>query len=333
MRPVHLLAVIVIMALFGSAYPVGKLGVDHFPPFQFSAMRSCLLVLALLPLWRLRLPAAGRRLPLAGFCACMGTGVYASMYAALDMAATVSPIIIGTQLSVPFAVILGSLVLGERVRPITWAAIVSAFGGIVLIAFEPALIEDIPALAMIAVSALFYALSTLFARSLRAMPVFTMNGWMALSAVPPLALLSLALESGQWQAIATADWIQWAVLVHSAIAISLLGHVWMFSLYRHYPVSSVIPYYVLMPIFGIGFTLVIFTEVPSLQTLLGGAVVIVATWVVNRTTLRPASAGQAGAEPGPVAASDAPLDWEETATADDGAEADAAGETPPDDRP
>lgn len=321
MRPVHLLSVIVIMMLFASAYPVGKLGVDHFPPFQFAAMRSLLLVAALLPLWRLHLPGHDRILPLAGFCLCMGTGVYASMYMALDLARTVSPIIIGTQLSVPFAVILGRVVLGETVRLATWAAIVAAFGGIVLIAFEPALLHDVPALLIIAASALFYALSTLFARALRTMPVFTMNGWMALTAIPPLALLSVLFEDGHWQAVLDAGTLEWGVLVHSAIAVSLLGHVWMFSLYRHYPVSSVIPYYVLLPVFGIGLTLVIFTEIPTPQTLLGGAIVIAATWVVNRTTLDRPHAGQSAPEPSPAAEADAPLDAAADDPADDAREA------------
>lgn len=307
MRPIHLLAVIFIMALFGSAYPVGKLGVEHYPPLQFAAMRSVILVLALLPLWRLHRPARASVLPLAGFCLCMGTGVYAFMYVALHMAQTVSPIIIGTQLSVPFAVILGRLFLGEGVRLLTWAAILAAFGGIVLIAFEPALLDDIPALLMIAASALLYAMSTLFARSLREMPVFTMNGWMALTAVPLLGLLSAIFEQGQWQAIVTSGPQQWLVLLHSALIVSLLGHVWMFSLYRHYPVAHVIPYYVLMPVFGIALTLVIFLEVPSLQTLLGGAIVIAATWAVNRTTLAPTPhAGQAAPEPSPATEADAP---------------------------
>lgn len=300
MRARHLFAVVTIMALFGSAYPVGKLAVGHFPPFLFATLRSAVLAAALLPLWRLRRPPPGRGRALVGFCACMGVGVYATMYAALDLARTVSPIIIGTQLSVPFAVLLGRALLGETVRPMTWAAIAAAFGGILLIALEPALLHDIPALLTIAVSALFYALATLFARSLRDVPPFTMNGWMALTAIAPLALLSLTLEHDQWRAIVSAGPAQWAVLLHSAIAVSLLGHVWMFTLYRHYPVAHVIPYYVLMPVFGIGLTLLLFAEVPSLRTLAGGAVVVLATWMVNRTTAPRPMPVQAALDPEPV---------------------------------
>jgi len=297
MQARHLVAILLIMALFGSAYPVGKLGVDHFPPFEFAALRSTILALALLPLWRFARPQPGQGWTLAGFCASMGVGVYATMYTALGMADTVSPIVIGTQLSIPFAVMLGRLFLGERVRPLTWGAIVAAIAGVVVIALEPALARDLPALGVIAVSAFFYALATLFARSLRSVSPFVMNGWMAASAVLPLALLSIAFETGQWGALRTAGPVIWGVLLHSALAVSLLAHVGMFSLYRHYPVAHVIPYYVLMPVFGIAFTLLLFAEVPSARTLLGGVIVILATWVVNRSTAGTGRRVRVGAQP------------------------------------
>jgi O-acetylserine/cysteine efflux transporter len=297
MQARHLVAILLIMALFGSAYPVGKLGVDHFPPFEFAALRSAILALALVPLWRFARPQAGQGWALAGFCASMGVGVYATMYTALGMADTVSPIVIGTQLSIPFAVMLGRIFLGERVRPLTWGAIVAAFAGVVVIALEPALARDLPALGVIALSAFFYALATLFARYLRNVSPFVMNGWMAASAVLPLALLSIAFETGQWDALRTAGPVIWGVLLHSALAVSLLAHVGMFSLYRHYPVAHVIPYYVLMPVFGIAFTLLLFTEVPSARTLLGGVIVIIATWVVNRSTAGTGRKIRVGAQP------------------------------------
>lgn len=284
MRPRHLFSVIVIMALFGSAYPVGKLAVGHFPPFTFAALRSVLLAIALLPFWRLALPRPSQRLSLLGFCLAMGTGVYATMYWSLHLASVISPLVIGMQLSVPFAVLLGRVVLGERVRPLTWAAIVAAFCGVVLIGFEPALMQDLPALALTALSALCYATATLFARSLRNLSPFTMNGWMAVTAIVPLAALSLVMEQGQWESLRTAGMVDWLVLVHSAIAVSLLAHVWMFSLYRHYPVANVIPYYVLMPVFGVLIGVPLFGEIPSLQTLAGGVIVLVSVWAVNRTT-------------------------------------------------
>lgn len=287
MQTRHLFAIIGIMALFGSAYPVGKLAVGHFPPFAFATLRSLLLAVALLPLWRLARPAPAQRRPLIGFCLAMGVGVYATMYGSLSITTVVSPIVIGMQLSVPFAVLFGRLVLGERVRPLTWGAIVAAFCGVVMIGFDPALLNDLPALALTAVSAMCYATATLFARSLRDLSPFTMNGWMALIAIPPLGLLSLLLEQGQWQAIITAGPFDWAILAHAALAVSLLAHVGMFSLYRLYPVANVIPYYVLMPVFGILLSMSLFREIPTTQTMAGGLVVLAAVWIVNRSTRTP----------------------------------------------
>jgi O-acetylserine/cysteine efflux transporter len=68
--------------------------------------------------------------------------------------------------------------------------------------------------------------------------------------------------------------------------VSLIGHVWMFSLYRRYPVARVIPYYVLMPVFGVALGLLVFAEVPSLQTLIGGTIVLAATFAMNRIATR-----------------------------------------------
>ncbi len=128
-----------------------------------------------------------------------------------------------------------------------------------MIVFEPALAQDLPALVTIAVSALCYAAATLCARSLRSVHPFVMQGWMAATAILPMALLS-------------------------ALAVSLVAHVGMCSLYRHDPVAHVIPDYVLMPVFGIAFSQVLFAEVPSGRTLLGGAIVITGAWVANRST-------------------------------------------------
>ena len=286
MAPRDLISVILIMAVFGSAYVVGKLGVGHFPPFAFAGLRSAVLAAALVPLFRFQLPPRACWRPLIGFCLTMGTAVYATMYLALSLTDTVAPIIIGTQLSVPFAVLLGLVVLNEPVSRATWAAILAAFSGVVVIAFDPAMVNDLLALATIAVSAFCYALATMFARALRGVGAFAMNGWMAVSAVPPLAVLSLVFESGQWQAIATAGWLQWGVLLHSALVVSLIGHVWMFTLYRRYAVATVIPFYVLMPVFGVAMSQLIFPETPTWQTWVGGAIVLAATYAVNRISTR-----------------------------------------------
>ena len=98
MHPVHVLAVIGINAMFGSAFALGKIGVDHFPPFFFTAMRSVLIVACLLPFLRLAPIERRHWKPLLLFTLSMGILVFVTMYSALQLTSSVSPIVIGTQL-------------------------------------------------------------------------------------------------------------------------------------------------------------------------------------------------------------------------------------------
>lgn len=281
-EPRHLAAVIGIMFLFGSAYPVGKLGVSHFPPYLFAALRSSILALILIPFWKFQPPPRRLLVPLAGFCMCMGVGAYAPIFAALALSDAVSPIIIGNQISIPFAVLLGWAILREKIAPPVWIAIAAGFAGIVVIAYEPGLLDDLPALGLAMLGGFFYAVATILARQLRDLGSYVLNGWMAFTAVAPLLALSFALESGQIEALSTAGWPDWATVGHGAIAVSFFGHVAMFSLYRHYEVSQIIPFYALTPVFGILVTILVFPETPSFQLLLGGAMVIAATYMIGR---------------------------------------------------
>ena len=56
----------------------------------------------------------------------------------------------------------------------------------------------------------------------------------------------------------------------------------MFYLYRIYPVNKVFPFYALFPVFGVILSFIIFYEIPTLITLIGGLIVIVATFQINR---------------------------------------------------
>ena len=50
MKSKHLFLVLFIMLVYGSSYPVGKLGVDNIPPLLFSVLRVGLIFLVFLPL-------------------------------------------------------------------------------------------------------------------------------------------------------------------------------------------------------------------------------------------------------------------------------------------
>ena len=104
------------MAIFGSAYPVGKLILNtSLPPMLMASIRMGIVFLCLIPFWRFEIPKKKYFLPLLGFSLSMGAGVFTFMNLALQKASIVSPIIIGAQLAVPFAIIISSIFINEKI--------------------------------------------------------------------------------------------------------------------------------------------------------------------------------------------------------------------------
>ncbi len=163
MQSKHLILVLIIMVLYGSSYPVGKLGLDTIPPLLFTALRLGLIFLAFLPFFRFRLPEKHLLKPLLGFSLAMGIGTYVTMYYALEHLSIVAPIIIGAQLSIPFGLMLSLVFLRENISLKRWILIFLSFVGIVIIAYDPRIINDKFGLLLVIVMAFFYALSNLMA--------------------------------------------------------------------------------------------------------------------------------------------------------------------------
>ncbi len=90
------------MALFGSAFVVGKLVLDaNVPPLLFGALRLLIVFICLIPFWKFEIPSKKYFKSLIIFSLSMGVGVTMFMYFAIDESTILSPIIIGAPLAIP----------------------------------------------------------------------------------------------------------------------------------------------------------------------------------------------------------------------------------------
>ena len=177
MKSNHLFLVLFIMLVYGSSYPVGKLGVDNIPPLLFSALRVGLIFLVFLPFFKFKLPRKEMIRPLVLFSLTMGVGTYVSMYFALERLTIVAPIIIGAQLSIPFGILLSYFFLKDNISINRIILIIISFLGIIIIAYDPRIIDDKIAVILIVTMAFFYALSNMLARVMNEVDTSVMNGW------------------------------------------------------------------------------------------------------------------------------------------------------------
>jgi len=204
------------------------------------------------------------------------------MTLSLKKAAIVSPIIIGSQLAIPFAILLSSFFLKEKVNYKKWILIFSSFFGVSILSFDSLIKNEIFALFLVCFMAFFYASAQVFSRYLKELDVTLTNSLMGLCGFLCLITTSYIFEGNAFENILNINIQSWILILHSAIFVSIGAHMSMFYLYRIYPVNKVFPFYALFPIFGILQTMVIFNEIPTLTIIIGGVIVISSIYLLNK---------------------------------------------------
>jgi O-acetylserine/cysteine efflux transporter len=270
------------MFFFGSVYPLGKLGTNNIPPILFSALRVLIIFLVILPFFRFKIPQKNLLIPLLTFSLTMGIGVYVTLYLALDASSLVSPIIIGTQLSVPFGLILSFVFLKEKISLKKWLLILFAFIGVIIVAYDPRIKDEWLGLLIISLMAFFYALANILSRLLKDFDAISQIGWHSVISCIPLFVISYLIEGNPIELLFPMSITTLLIILHASIIVSLIGHGSIFYLYKFYPVATVLPFYSLFPIFGIIFTFFIFFEIPGIYEIIGGILVIGSVYLIHK---------------------------------------------------
>ena len=105
----------------------------------------------------------------------MGVLVYVFMNLSLYYSSMISPIILGSQLAIPFGILASAFILNENISKNKWFLIFTSFIGIVIIFFDPKLTEDFLGLFFASLMALFFGLAQVYSRQLNSLPVSLIN--------------------------------------------------------------------------------------------------------------------------------------------------------------
>lgn len=275
MKVSHLLIALIVMILFGSSYPVGKIGLEmNMSPFQFATIRIFAMMIILLPF--LKLPAIKKEnfKYVIGYGLLMGVGLYPLMYLALFYTESTSSIILIMQFSIPIGVLLGSIILKENVSRHRWYLIMLILIGMALICFEPTVLNTPIALIFGFIAAVFYGIASMISRKIANFSAIEVNGWMAVIGLPVIALTSLIFDTRELEELFQFSWQAYLPAVYSGIAISCGAQILMLWLYKHYDVQVVLPLYSLFPVFGVLLTALMLQEQVSMMIIIGGLIVV-----------------------------------------------------------
>tara|TARA_A100000164_G_scaffold271379_1_gene243301 strand:- start:459 stop:1280 length:822 start_codon:yes stop_codon:yes gene_type:complete len=271
------------MVAHGSAFPVAKLALNNsVPPILMASLRMGIVFILLIPFWKFRLPKKKFFKPLIFFSISMGVMVYVFMNLSLFHSSIVSPIILGSQLAIPFGILASAFLLGENINKNKWILIFTSFIGILIIFFDPKLTENYLGLFFASLMALFFGLSQVYSRQLKELPISLINASTGLFGFFILILISFFFEGSIFLNINQINPESWILISYQAIIVSLCAHLLMFYLYKFYTVGQIFPFYSLFPIFGIILTYVVFGEVPTIMFILGGIIVITSVFLLHK---------------------------------------------------
>jgi O-acetylserine/cysteine efflux transporter len=276
------LALLVCLAWAGN-FLTSALALREMPPLLFSGLRLALLALMLAAF--LRPPAKGQWPRLIGVALCTGVLHFGLSFWALKLAGDLSSPAIVMQSYVPMSVLLAWLLLGERFGWRTGAAVALSFGGVLVLGFDPLVLDNPASLLMMLVSAFFLAAGTVLMRGLQGVDRYGMQAWTAVVGVAPLLLLSLWLEPGGFAALSQFSAVAWAGVAYAAIVASLLGHGIYYTLVQRHPVARVMPWLLLTPVFAVALGVAFWGDHPGPKLWLGGAMVLGGILMIAMRTL------------------------------------------------
>ncbi|WP_280424999.1 EamA family transporter [Nocardia carnea] len=292
----RLLAATVVL-LWGVNFLAIRVGLDHLPPFFFAALRFAVIAvpaLLLIP----RPPARWRWILLYG----TGFGIlqFAFLFTAMRIGMPTGLASLVLQSSAPFTVILGALLLRERLRPVQVGGLLFAVAGMAVIGWNQfAHAALLPVLLTLA-AGFGWALGNIGARqaSVEAPGSNPLHLTLWITTVPVLPLLAIsAVWEGPTTGVRalldtfTADgWPALVALGYTAVLATVVGSgMWTYLMSR-YPAGSVAPLSLLVPVVGFTAAWIFLGETPASASLIGGAVVIAGAFAATAGARKPTGA-------------------------------------------
>ncbi len=273
-----ILLTVLICMCWGMSGIIGRIviGLHDVPPFFFSLVRSCVVLAATLP-WLLPMPRPRGRIVLIALL--LGSISFTTLFLALRTA-TPSTVGVVSQVQVPITTLLAVLVLRERLDLRQALGIVLSIAGVVTVIWDPATMQISTGLLWVVGSAVSGSVGAIMLKQIDRIKPLQLQAWAGASAILPVGLLSLVLETGQIDAARQAGWVFVTGLLLSALVVSVFAHTAYYGVLRRNNAAIVAPMLTLAPIFTIVFGVLITHDPMNARLFIGSAIVLIGVLVI-----------------------------------------------------
>ncbi|MFI5985758.1 EamA family transporter [Streptomyces sp. NPDC051555] len=249
MRPVHTALAVLVAAVWGFNFVVIQIGLDHFPPLLLSALRF--LVAAVPAVFFVGRPKVAWKWVL-GVGVALGIAKFGLLFTgmAAGMQAGLSSLVL--QVQAVFTAVLAAVVLRERPGRVRLAGMGVALAGIAVAAVDRGTSAPVTAFLLVVAAAACWGVSNVLTRKAAPPDALNFMVWVCTVPVLPLFGLSLLVEGPERDlaALRALDWSGAAVIGYVAWVSTVFGFGAWGYLLRRYPASSVAPFSLLVPVFG-----------------------------------------------------------------------------------
>lgn len=273
MKARHLLLAILVTAIWGLNFSVIKLGLTSVDPFILAAIRFALC--AVPAIFFIAKPDVQWRY-IIGYGLIFGIGLWGVVNLGIKTGLSAGIASLVLQSSAFFTIVLGAWVFKEKITRYQLAGIAIALAGLLSIIFIADGSVTLAGLAMVLFGAVAWSIANVINKKAKTRQVFAFLVWSSAFSPIPLFALDYAVNgsSGYSALVSQLDYRAVVSIVFQVYPNTLFGY-WIWnSLLKQYPVSTVAPLSLLVPIFGMLGSMVIFDERLSLIKILAVILIV-----------------------------------------------------------
>jgi O-acetylserine/cysteine efflux transporter len=298
MSPRHLLLALGLMVVWGVNFVVIAVGLDHFPPLLFCALRF--LVAAVPAVFFLRSPGVPWRWVVAVALA-LGVLQFGLLFIGMahGMPAGLSSLVLQAQ--APFTLVFAVVLLKETLTRHQVLGMVVALCGLGVIALDLGATSPLGPFLLLIAAAAAWGLGNIAMRKAAPPDTLRFMVWVSALAVLPLLAMSALFEGPQrgWDALRTVTWQAAGAVFFVGLVATVAGFGAWGYLIRTYSASMIAPFSLLVPVFGMAAAALLTGEHLTPLRILA-AILIIAGVLFGLRRRRPAAPTRPPAQDEPV---------------------------------
>lgn len=266
----HILIALIVAFVWGTNFIAARATMTEIPPFFLLALRFSLSTLPFI--FFIPKPKNLSWPLLIGLGLTLGVGKMALVFLSIYLGLATGLASLLLQSHVLFTIIFSKIIYKAKISQRQALGMVISFLGMVLIAQELGGSANLGGFVCIIISAVFWAVSNILFQKAGKVDAFPLIIWIGL--IPPLPLMGLSLlfdpmPQGYMDILSNVSMKGISGMAFIIIAATWIGTTCWAYLFKKYDASIVAPYALLIPVFGISSSFIVYDEHYTIITLMG----------------------------------------------------------------